>query len=58
MGPVMLNVMKSNSCHHNVASLWKGQEFGILGIATGYALGEDGLCRREILKFVTKIHGE
>lgn len=45
-GPVTLRVMKSSSCHQNVASLWATRRFGIVGIATGYALSEDGLWRQ------------
>jgi hypothetical protein len=45
-GPVMLNVMQSSSCHRNVASVWTRKEFGIVGIATGYALSDDGLWRQ------------
>jgi hypothetical protein len=45
-GPVMLSAMKSSSCHQNVASLWRKQELGLIGIATGYALSEDGLWRQ------------
>jgi hypothetical protein len=45
-GPIVLKAMKSSSCHQNVASLWRGRKFGIVGIATGYALSEDGLWRQ------------
>lgn len=45
-GPIKLNVMESSSCHRNVASVWIRKEFGIVGIATGYALSEDGLWRQ------------
>src|SRR5215469_3940777 len=45
-GPIMLNVMESSSCHRNVASVWIHKEFGIVGIATGYALSDDGLWRQ------------
>jgi hypothetical protein len=45
-GPVRLKVMKSSSCHQNVASVWATKRFGIVGIATGYALSEDGLWRQ------------
>jgi hypothetical protein len=45
-GPIMLNVMESSSCHRNVASVWIRKEFGIVGIATGYALSDDGLWRQ------------
>jgi len=42
-GPIMLKVMESSSCHRNVASIWIRKEFGIVSIATGYALSDDGL---------------
>ena len=45
-GPIRLNVMESSSCHQNVASVWTRKEFGIVGIATGYALSDDGLWRQ------------
>jgi hypothetical protein len=45
-GPIVLNVMESSSCHRNVASVWTRREFGIVGIATGYALSDDGLWRQ------------
>ena len=45
-GPVTLSVMKSSSCHQNVASAWRKREFGIVAIATGYALSEDALWRQ------------
>jgi hypothetical protein len=45
-GAIKLNVMASGSCHRNIASVWKNREFEIVGIATGYALSEDGLWRQ------------
>jgi hypothetical protein len=45
-GPTALKVMKSSSCHQNVASVWTKRKFGIVGIATGYALSSDGLWRQ------------
>jgi hypothetical protein len=45
-GPTKLKVMKSSSCHQNVASVWTKRQFGIVGIATGYALSDDGLWRQ------------
>jgi len=45
-GPIKLNVIESSSCHQNVASVWTRKEFGIVGIATGYALSDDGLWRQ------------
>ncbi len=43
---VIFKPMKSSSCHENVASLWRGRKFDLIGIATGYALSEDGLWRQ------------
>jgi hypothetical protein len=40
-GPTKLKVMKSSSCHQNMATVWKKRRFGIVAIATGYALSED-----------------
>jgi hypothetical protein len=45
-GPITLKVMKSSSCHQNIASVWTKRKFGIVGIATGYALSDDGLWRQ------------
>lgn len=45
-GPATLKIMKSSSCHRNVAALWRARRFGIVAIATGYALSEDGLWRQ------------
>ncbi len=45
-GPITLKVMKSSSCHQNVASIWTQKKFGIVGVATGYALSDDGLWRQ------------
>src|SRR5215469_6773718 len=45
-GPIMHKLMKSSSCHRNVAAVWTKKKFGIVGIATGYALSDDGLWRQ------------
>jgi hypothetical protein len=45
-GTVMLKVMAKSSCHQNISAVWKERKFGIVGIATGYALSEDGLWRQ------------
>lgn len=45
-GPIKLKTMQSSACHQNVAALWIKRRFGIVGIATGYALSEDGLWRQ------------
>ncbi len=37
--------MKASRCHENVAAVWKARRFGIIAIATGYALSEDGVWR-------------
>ncbi len=41
-----MKLMARNGCHQNVASLWKSPKRGIIGVATGYALSEDGLWRQ------------
>ena len=42
--PVVLTPMLDSACHENVSALWaKG---ALAGIATGYALSEDGLWRQ------------
>src|SRR5882672_3114977 len=46
IGPIRLKIMDTSSCHQNVAAVWKKHSFGIVGIATGYALSEDGLWRQ------------
>jgi hypothetical protein len=45
-GTVRLKVMERNGCHKNVASVWRHQKFGVVGVATGYALQTDGLWRQ------------
>jgi hypothetical protein len=45
-GPIKLHVMDRSSCHQNIAALWRNREHGIVAIATGYALSEDGLWRQ------------
>lgn len=45
-GTAKLKRGKSSMCHQNIASSWKARRFGIIGIATGYALSEDGLWRQ------------
>jgi hypothetical protein len=45
-GPVTLKRMKSSMCHQNVAAIWKGHKFGVIGVASGYALSDDGLWRQ------------
>jgi hypothetical protein len=47
-GPIKSNVMESSSCHRNVVSVWKRKEFEIIGLATDYALSEDGLWRQHV----------
>jgi hypothetical protein len=46
VGPVSFKPMKASMCHQNVAALWKGRHKGVVGIATGYGLSDDGLWRR------------
>ncbi len=45
-GRVVLREMRASSCHQNVSALWKERKSGIIGIATGYALSQDGLWRQ------------
>jgi hypothetical protein len=45
-GPIEMQVMKSSSCHQNVSTVWMNRASGIVGIATGYALSDDGLWRQ------------
>ena len=45
-GPITLREMKCGSCHQNVASVWIKKRSEIVGIATGYALSDDGLWRQ------------
>ena len=41
-GPITMHKMDPGSCHYNVAILWKERQQGIVAIATGYALSDDG----------------
>jgi hypothetical protein len=45
-GPVLHKRMVRSACHQNVAAAWNAKKFGIVGIATGYALSDDGLWRQ------------
>jgi hypothetical protein len=45
-GPVSVEQMKASMCHQNVAAIWKVRHEGMVGIATGYALSQDGLWRQ------------
>jgi hypothetical protein len=45
-GPVSVETMKLSMCHQNVAAIWKVRRKGVVGIATGYALSDDGLWRQ------------
>ncbi len=45
-GPVTLKIMATSACHQNTATIWKSRKFGVVGIATGYALSRDGLWRQ------------
>jgi len=45
-GPIKMHLMDRSSCHQNVAAIWRNREHGIVAIATGYALSEDGLWRQ------------
>lgn len=45
-GAIQLKPLKTSMCHRNVATVWTARRFGIVGIATGYALTDDGLWRQ------------
>jgi hypothetical protein len=45
-GPITTYKMAPSSCHRNVATLWKQRQQGIVAIASGYALSDDGLWRQ------------
>jgi hypothetical protein len=45
-GVVVSELMEDSGCHENVARLWTGKQYGLVGICTGYALTEDGLWRQ------------
>jgi hypothetical protein len=45
-GTVVLKQMMRSSCHQNISALWSMPKRQIIGIATGYALSEDGLWRQ------------
>jgi hypothetical protein len=45
-GPITMCKMAASSCHRNVATLWKQRQRGIVAIASGYALSDDGLWRQ------------
>ncbi|MDR3772306.1 MAG: hypothetical protein P4L26_03095 [Terracidiphilus sp.] len=45
-GPVTMKSMKASMCHQYIAKIWKTRRFGIVGVATGYALSDDGLWRQ------------
>lgn len=45
-GPTKVHIMNPSSCHQNMAAVWQKREHGIVAIATGYALSEDGLWRQ------------
>jgi hypothetical protein len=43
-GPILTKPM--SMCHQNVSDVWTKGQKGLLGIATGYALSDDGLWRQ------------
>jgi hypothetical protein len=45
-GPISTKPMKSSMCHQNIAAVWKMHRKGVVGVATGYALSDDGLWRQ------------
>lgn len=45
-GPILMRPMRESMCHQNVAAIWIKGRKGLVGIATGYALSQDGLWRQ------------
>jgi hypothetical protein len=45
-GPILMKPMKASMCHQNIAAIWRKGRKGVVGVATGYALSEDGLWRQ------------
>lgn len=45
-GKIVLKEMARSACHQNVSALWRARKFGLVGIATGFALSDDGLWRQ------------
>jgi hypothetical protein len=45
-GSVQCVFMEEIKCHQNVARVWSNKHQSVIGIATGYALSEDGLWRQ------------
>jgi hypothetical protein len=45
-GPILFKPMKASTCHQNVSAIWGKGRKGLVGVATGYALSEDGLWRQ------------
>ena len=45
-GDILFDEMARNSCHWNVAEVWKSDSSPVIAIGTGYALSEDGLWRQ------------
>jgi hypothetical protein len=45
--PAEVYLMKASNCHGNVVELWRTKKRpGLFGVATGFALFDDGLWRR------------
>jgi hypothetical protein len=42
-GPISMTPMKPSMCHQNIAAIWKMRRKGVVGVATGHALSDDGL---------------
>ena len=45
-GPILMKPMKASMCHQNIAAVWRKGRKGVVGVATGYALSDDGLWRQ------------
>ena len=45
-GPILFKPKKATMCHQNVSAVWTEGRKGLIGVATGYALSEDGLWRQ------------
>ena len=45
-GEIKAKIMRTSMCHQNVAAAWRNHKTGVVAIATGYALSDDGLWRQ------------
>ena len=51
-GSVLMKPMRDNMCHQNIAAVWRKGRRGLVGVATGYALSNDGLWRQHTWGFM------